>query len=57
MKEGGYHRARSTIALACSVCHSRNYKTTKARTDGSATLKLKKFCKICDKHTVHEETK
>jgi large subunit ribosomal protein L33 len=57
MKEGGYQRARTTIALACSVCHSRNYKTTKARTDGSATLKLKKFCKICDKHTVHEETK
>jgi large subunit ribosomal protein L33 len=45
------------VALACSACHSRNYKTTKARVDGSPALKFKKFCKTCDAHTVHEETK
>jgi len=54
---GRSQRGRINIALACSVCHSRNYKTTKARTDGTATLKLKKFCKTCDSHTIHEETK
>ena len=50
-------RGRITVALACSVCHSRNYKTTKARKDGAKALKLKKFCKTCDKHTEHEETR
>jgi large subunit ribosomal protein L33 len=48
---------RVPIALVCSVCHSRNYKTTKARKDGTPALKLKKFCKLCDSHTIHEETK
>ena len=48
---------RLSIALVCSVCHARNYKTTKARKDGASALKLKKFCKVCDKHTIHEETK
>jgi large subunit ribosomal protein L33 len=48
---------RLPIALVCSVCHARNYKTTKARKDGAPALKLKKFCKTCDSHTTHEETK
>ena len=48
---------RIPIALVCSVCHSRNYKTTKARKDGAEVLKLKKFCKTCDAHTIHEETR
>jgi large subunit ribosomal protein L33 len=53
----GNSRGRVTIALACSVCQSRNYKTTKARKDGTKPLKLKKFCKQCDKHTEHEESR
>jgi len=48
---------RIPIALACSVCHTRNYKTTKVKADGTPALKLKKFCKLCNQHTVHEETK
>jgi large subunit ribosomal protein L33 len=48
---------RIPIALVCSVCHARNYKTTKTRQDGAQPLKLKKFCKTCDKHTIHEETR
>ncbi|HEX4338767.1 MAG TPA: 50S ribosomal protein L33 [Polyangiaceae bacterium] len=48
---------RLSIALSCSACHARNYKTTKARKDGAEALKLKKFCKTCDAHTIHEETK
>jgi large subunit ribosomal protein L33 len=53
----GPDQRRITVALACAVCHTRNYKTTKARKDGAPTLKLKKFCKTCDQHTIHEETK
>ena len=48
---------RVPVALACSECSTRNYKTTKVRRDGAPTLKLKKFCKTCDKHTIHEETR
>jgi large subunit ribosomal protein L33 len=54
-RDGSY--SRIAIALVCSVCHARNYKTTKARRDGAPALTLKKFCKTCDKHTIHEETK
>ena len=54
---GGFHPKRTPVALACSVCHTRNYKTTKARKDGAPPLKLKKFCKTCDGHTIHEETR
>lgn len=44
-------------ALACSVCGSRNYtidSSNKVRTD---RLEVKKFCKHCNKHTLHQETK
>jgi len=54
---GGGRRGRITVALACTVCSARNYKTTKARKDGTPPLKLKKFCKTCDVHTMHEETR
>ena len=57
-REGsGFGPKRISVALACSACSTRNYKTTKARKDGAPTLKLKKFCKTCDSHTIHEETK
>jgi large subunit ribosomal protein L33 len=45
------------IALSCSDCGSRNYKTTKAAIEGSPPLKLKKFCTHCNKHTLHIEGK
>ncbi|MGC4090019.1 MAG: 50S ribosomal protein L33 [Polyangiaceae bacterium] len=44
------------IALACSVCGARNYKTTKSLREGEA-LSLKKFCTHCSQHTVHIEGK
>jgi large subunit ribosomal protein L33 len=47
---------RLTIALACTECESRNYKTT-VKPDRSGQLALKKFCPTCKKHTVHKETK
>ena len=48
---------RIPIALCCSVCSARNYKTTKARRDGGRPLQLKKFCNTCNAHTVHIEGK
>ena len=56
---------RATISLACSECGSRNYKTTKRASPAvlpgspgeAALVELKKFCKQCQKHTMHRETK
>jgi large subunit ribosomal protein L33 len=44
------------VTLQCSVCESRNYKTTR-RPDQQGQLKLKKFCPKCNTHTEHVETK
>ena len=48
---------RIQIALACSECGNRNYRTTKAVRAGEPQFEAKKFCKTCGKHTVHRETK
>jgi len=50
------HR-RLPVALTCSQCGTRNYKTTKAAKDGSPPLTLKKFCKVCNAHTIHTEAR
>ena len=50
---------RQRITLVCSVCQARNYQTTKAprRGEQAGPLELQKFCKHCDKHTLHRESK
>jgi large subunit ribosomal protein L33 len=50
---------RQRITLVCSVCQARNYPTTKAPKRGSESepIELKKFCKHCDQHTLHRESK
>jgi large subunit ribosomal protein L33 len=56
---------RAPIVLVCTECKARNYKTTKRAEavsipgEGSEgpSVELKKFCKQCQKHTVHKETK
>lgn len=49
--------ANKKSSLACSVCGSRNY--SKAVSEGQRVerLEIKKFCKYCEKHTLHRETK
>jgi|GEM_PF-555648 len=47
---------RIRIALACTLCGSRNYRSTRAPREGE-TLSLKKFCSHCGQHTVHTEGK
>nr|WP_182201204.1 50S ribosomal protein L33 [Paraliobacillus salinarum] len=44
------------IVLACSMCLNRNYHSNK-NTSNSERLEVNKFCKKCNKHTLHRETK
>jgi large subunit ribosomal protein L33 len=48
---------RVSISLSCAVCGERNYKTTRTVRVGTKPLELKKFCKKCNAHTVHHESK
>ncbi|MFZ3590870.1 50S ribosomal protein L33 [Bacillus sp. DJP31] len=47
---------RKKVILACEVCSQRNYSTMK-NTTLADRLEVNKFCKVCNSHTVHRETK
>jgi len=47
---------RKKIILVCTECLSRNYNVEK-NTQVAERLELKKYCKKCNKHTLHKETK
>ncbi len=47
---------KDKIILACSECLSRNYVYPKNK-QSNVRLEVNKFCKKCNKHTVHKETK
>lgn len=49
-------KMRKKIILICEECLSRNY-TTYKNIDNKNRLEMKKYCKRCDKHTVHKESK
>ncbi|XJZ27422.1 50S ribosomal protein L33 [Bacillota bacterium Lsc_1132] len=44
------------IILACEKCGSRNYTTTRKKSQ-TERLELKKFCKACGMQTTHRQTK
>ncbi|MEN8208728.1 MAG: 50S ribosomal protein L33 [Candidatus Fermentibacteria bacterium] len=48
---------RVIITLACQECRQRNYSTTKNRTTTTGRMEIKKYCRFCNKHTLHRETK
>ncbi|UCD59114.1 MAG: 50S ribosomal protein L33 [Candidatus Hydrogenedentota bacterium] len=48
---------REIITLACSECKQRNYTTTKDKKKHPEKLELRKYCKFCQTHTPHRETK
>lgn len=48
---------REKIILVCTECLSRNYTTTKNKLTAVKRLEMNKFCKNCNKHTLHRETK
>ncbi|MDZ7831019.1 MAG: 50S ribosomal protein L33 [Desulfobacterales bacterium] len=45
------------ITLACNECKRRNYSTTKNKRTKPDKLEFKKYCRFCQKHTPHRETK
>ncbi|MBN1531406.1 MAG: 50S ribosomal protein L33 [Spirochaetes bacterium] len=48
---------REVILLSCQECKRKNYSVTKNKKTQSGKLEVKKYCKFCNKHTVHKETK
>lgn len=42
--------------LICSVCLSRNYEIKKQE-KSAQRMEIKKFCKKCQTHTLHKESK
>mgnify|MGYP001035432463 FL=1 len=48
---------KEKIILVCTECLSRNYSVAKNKRVNTERLELKKYCKKCNKHTLHKETK
>ena len=48
---------RTLITLACNDCKRRNYNTTKEKKNHPDRMAFKKYCKFCNKHTEHRETR
>jgi large subunit ribosomal protein L33 len=48
---------RDIITLECTVCKERNYSTTKNKKTHSGRVEYKKFCRFCNQHTSHKETR
>jgi len=48
---------RPPITLACEVCKRRNYVTVKSRANTRERLAIKKYCRWCQQHTAHRETR
>ena len=49
--------SRVLIGLTCNVCGNQNYVTEKNKINSTGSLKVKKFCPKCRKHTDHKEKK
>lgn len=49
--------SRVLIGLVCEVCNSQNYVTEKNKVTTTSSLKMKKYCNKCRKHTMHKEKK
>lgn len=49
--------ARERIIMACTECKQRNYITKKNKKNNPERLEISKYCRFCNKHTAHRETK
>ena len=47
---------RERVLLICEECLSRNYSTT-IKKEGATNLQIKKYCKRCNKMTLHKISK
>ena len=48
---------RVKVVLICEECLSRNYITTKNDSKNNERIELKKYCKNCNKYTIHKESR
>ncbi|UCC78550.1 MAG: 50S ribosomal protein L33 [Candidatus Zixiibacteriota bacterium] len=48
---------RENIILACTKCKRRNYMDTKNKRLHPDRVEFKKYCRYCNEHTVHKETR
>jgi large subunit ribosomal protein L33 len=48
---------RDIIILACNTCKMRNYTTKKNKRLHPDRVEFKKFCRRCNSHTPHKETR
>ncbi|HFE64990.1 50S ribosomal protein L33 [candidate division KSB1 bacterium 4484_188] len=48
---------RDIIILECTECKQRNYTTKKNKRLHPQRVEFKKYCRFCNKHTVHKETR
>ena len=46
---------RVVMQLACEVCNSVNYATSKNRRTTTGRLEIRKYCNTCRHHTDHRE--
>ena len=46
---------RAVVQLACDICDSANYATSKNRRNVTVRLEIKKYCSTCRRHTDHRE--
>ena len=53
----GVNDVRTQITLSCTDCKQRNYQTTKEKKNHPERMETKKYCRFCNKHTQHRETK
>ena len=48
---------RQKVILACTECKQRNYNTMNNKRNNPDRIELMKYCKFCNKETLHKETK
>lgn len=48
---------RTRITLECTECKQRNYNTTKDKKVHPDRMETKKYCRFCQRHTLHKETR
>nr|WP_269077208.1 50S ribosomal protein L33 [Spiroplasma taiwanense] len=48
---------KKKIILVCTECLSRNYSIQKSKISQRERLEIKKYCKTCNEHVLHKETR
>ena len=54
---GGVVKMRVGVHLACAECKRRNYTTIKNKKNDPTRIEMKKYCRFCQTHTMHKETR